>query len=133
MGQEDAQKSCIYNAKASQSSLSTRYGEEHRDWSRRRRRRARHAAAFLTVPFMKRERDALHRTFSENEKGENAPLPYMGMQFVSARARIQSRTFCVSFQPGLLHRSVLLVRSAAFLSVGRRIYRSVCLHTSGVI
>lgn len=37
----------------------------------------------------------LRNALGENEKGERAPLPCMGMQFVSARARIWCRTWCV--------------------------------------
>lgn len=41
----------------------------------------------MAPPFMKREREVTE-DLSGNGIGERAPLPCMGMQFVSARARI---------------------------------------------
>lgn len=106
----------------------------HRD---RRRRRTRHATAFhgasIHVARVRGRREASCR----NEKGKRAPLPCMGMQFVSASARIWYRTFCVPSyvrhttygRPALSWWSVPFGTSAAYLPM--RTY--VCLYTGYVI
>lgn len=86
----------------------------------------------MAPPFMLRERERHHNTSGRNEKGERAPLPCMGMQFVSARARIWCRTFASQLAPGRRHIGVPLPHLGAFLST-LHIWLCVCLHTAGVI
>lgn len=81
----------------------------------------------MAPPFMSCERERHHSTSGRKEKGERAPLPSMGMQFVSARAQCGGRRTLPA-----RHKRVPLARRGALLSA-QHIWPCVCLHTAGVI